>query len=264
MTAGRAEAIAAELARQHEGREQSRPLPDELRPRDMDEAYDVQEAFVRLLRSEGGSHIAGWKVALTSNVMQQLCGVDQPAAGCLLSHRIHASGTEIRAADWLRIGVESEVAVRLGQDLPTAEGPHDRESAAAAVAACMAAIEIIDDRNADYSEIDLPTLVADNAWNGGVVLGPEMTGWRALDLAALRGRMVINGETAGEGHGRDVLGHPLESLAWLANHVNRRGAMLRAGDVIMTGSVVATKWLKPGDEMRTIFDALGESVVRVG
>ena len=259
----RVEEAAAELARQHKHREPSRRLPDDLRPRGMDEAYDVQEALVGLLLSGANRRIAGWKVALTSKVMQQLCGVDQPAAGCLLSDRIHLSGAEIRAADWLRVGVESEIAVRLGRDLPAGGAPHDRDSVAPAISACMPAIEIIDDRNADYRELDLLTLVADNAWNGGVVLGPELTDWRAVDLEALRGRMVINGETVGEGHGRDVLGHPLESLAWLANHVNRRGAMLRAGDVVMTGSVVATKWLKQGDEMRTVFDGLGEAVVNV-
>lgn len=263
VAGSRVEAAAKELKRQHEAREQSRRLPDDLRPHDMDEAYDVQEALHRLWLAGGGRSGAGWKVALTSKVMQQLCGVDQPAAGCILSDRVHESGTAIRAADWLRVGVESELAVRLARDLPATGRPHDRESAAAAVAACMPAIEIIDDRSADYKQLDLLTLVADNAWNGGVVLGPEVSGWQGLDLGTVAGRMVINGETVGEGHGRDVLGHPLESVAWLANHLNRRGTMLRAGDVVMTGSVVATKWLKQGDEMRTVFDGLGESIVSV-
>ena len=115
---GQADRTARELLRQHGAREQCRPLPGELRPQDMDHAYATQEAFVRLRLAERGGRIAGWKVALTSQVMQQLCRVDQPLAGCILSDRVHQSGIAQRAADWLRVGVESEIAVRLGRDLP--------------------------------------------------------------------------------------------------------------------------------------------------
>ena len=75
--------------------------------------------------------------------------------------------------------------------------------------------------------------------------------------------MIINGEEVGHGHGADALGHPLSALAWLANSLLRRGRMLRAGDVVLTGSIVATKWLQPGDEMTTIIDGLGEARLKV-
>ena len=82
---------------------------------------------------------------------------------------------------------------------------------------------------------------------------------RALDLGAAAGRMVINGEAAGEGHGRDALGHPLAALAWLANNLVERGRMLHAGDVVLTGSIVTTKLMVAGDEMVTTIDGLGDA-----
>ena len=84
-----------------------------------------------------------------------------------------------------------------------------------------------------------------------------MLDWQSLDLAALAGRMLINGAVVGEGVGGDALGHPFVSLAWPANNLNERGTMLRAGDVVLTGSIVATKWLQPGDHIVTEVGSLG-------
>ena len=138
-----------------------------------------------------------------------------------------------------------------------------RSSIREAVASCMAAIEIVDDRAIDYSLIDAPLLIADNSFNAGCILGDEISDWQDLDLAALAGRMLINGEVVGEGVGGDALGHPLVPLSWLANNLNDRGTMLRAGDVVLTGSIVATKWLQPGDHMVTEVDGLGRASLTV-
>jgi 2-keto-4-pentenoate hydratase len=123
------------------------------------------------------------------------------------------------------------------------------------VGAVMPAIEIADDRDADYAALagHPLALVADNAWNEGAVLGAPVRDWKDIDLAALRGTASINGQGAGEGHGRDVMGHPLEALAWVANNLAARGVGLWRGDVVITGSLVTSKFPKPGDRVR--FDA---------
>ncbi len=230
-------------------------LPADLWPADMGQAYAIQDALLGLYEQAGEGAIAGWKVALTTPVMQALVGVNEPCEGAILAHRRHDSPVRLRAGDFVNIGVESEIAVRLGADLDT--GSQNRKSVADAVAACMAAIEIVDDRGIDYKKIDAPLLIADNPFNFGCVLGPDVAEWRDLDLAALAGQMVINDKVAGEGVGGDVMGHPLEALAWLANNLVRRGHPLRAGQVVMTGSIVSTKWLKAGDWMETRIPGLG-------
>jgi 2-keto-4-pentenoate hydratase len=193
-------------------------------------------------------------------VMQRLMGVDTPCAGAVFAGTIHASPAILRADGYARVAVECEIAVRLGRDLDGVG--HTRASVVDAVEALMPAIEIVDDQNADYNEIDALELIANNAWNAGLVLGPPLTDWRRLDLAAAEGKMAIAGEVVGSGRGGDVLGHPLAALAWLANGLASRGRPLKRGMVVSTGSVVSTRWPKPGDEVVVRVDGLGEAVAR--
>jgi 2-keto-4-pentenoate hydratase len=239
-------------------RAQLEPLPPDLRPADIAEAYGMQEQLQALLIPERGT-VAGYKIAITTPVMQQLMGIAHPCGGAIFASRVHDSPARLRCADYVNVAVECEIAVRLAADLPGGR-VYDRESVAGAVGACMAAIEIIDDQNADYKKADALNLIANNAWNGGVVLGPARSEWRHKDLAALSGRMLINGQPVGNGVGADVLGHPLNALAWLANTMAERGRPLRAGMVISTGSIVSTKWPKPGDTVVAEIEGLGEAV----
>jgi len=127
------------------------------------------------------------------------------------------------------------------------------------VGSVMPALELADDRNADYAILQANPLmlIADNAWNEGAVLGDPVRDWQGIDLAGLRGVATINGRNAGEGHGRDVMGHPFEALAWVANNLASRGLGLWRGDVVITGSLVSTKFPSPGDRVRFEAGALG-------
>lgn len=254
--------IAAKLYEDHQAKSHLTALTGDLKPRDVADGYAVQDALQALYANDGKT-LGGWKVALTTPVMQEMVGVSHPCEGGIFTDRIHRGIGEVSAADFVHIGVEAEIAVRLARDLPAAPTPYDRDSVADAVGACMAAIEIVDDRACEYGTLDGATLIADNSFNFGCVVGPEVSNWRQLDLAAATGRMTINGETVGEGHGRDVMGHPFEALAWLANSLAARGKPLQAGQIVLTGSVVATKWLSPGDEMASIIEGLGEARLRV-
>jgi 2-keto-4-pentenoate hydratase len=123
----------------------------------------------------------------------------------------------------------------------------------------MPAFELADDRNADYSRLpaNVTMMIADNAWNEGAVLGAPVREWRGIDLAALRGVASVNGKNVGSGHGRDVMGHPLDALTWLANHLAARGLGLWRGDAVITGSLVTSKYPNAGDRLRFETGALG-------
>jgi 2-keto-4-pentenoate hydratase len=218
------------------------------------DAYAVQDAFVaRLCR--GGARPVGYKVGLTSPRMQAMCGIDQPIAGVVLSGRVHETGASIALSGFVRVGLEFEVGIRMGRDLPPAKEPFDRAAVAGAVEAVCPAFELIEDRGANYKTLDVRELVAENSWNGGIVLGPFRAAWP--DLAAIEGVVELNGAPIDTGHGRDVLGHPFEPLAWLANDLGRRGGMLRAGDVVLTGSMAPTRFPKAGDCFRFTLAGLG-------
>ena len=258
----RAAGAARRFFDEHRAGERFTGLPADLRPRSLEEAHAIQDRLQALNEEHGLGPLAGWKVALTTPVMQQLAGIDHPCAGGIHEAYVYRSPARLAAGDYVRIGIEAEIAVRLSADL--SGGGHTRESVAAAVGTLAPSIEIVDDRACDYDALDGLALVADNSFNFGIVLGPETADWRGLDIPALRGRLAINGEVAGEGAGAAVLGgHPFEALAWLVGALAARGRSLRAGDIVMTGSIVATKWPCAGDEIVVALDSLGEARLRL-
>ena len=258
----RAQRAARFLHEAHQARATYEPIPDDMSPRDINEAYDIQEAFHELLVPERGA-IVGYKVALTTPVMQKMVGFGHPASGAVFTSGVHRSPAVAESSDYVRLGAECEIAVLLGQDLPASSAPYDRESVAGAVSALMPAFELIEDRGADYSNLYFLGVAADNSWNAGIVLGEPIIDWQGIDLIMASGAMTINGELAGEGKGGDVLGHPLEALAWLANTLAERGKSLKKDMIVMTGSIVSTKFLNQGDDVRFEIDTLGEVLLKV-
>jgi len=236
------------------------PLPEGLRPRDEYQAYILQDEVHLCLADAGWGSIAGHKIGCTTPVMQAFLDIPNPCAGAVFDRGVRTGDGEFRHADFRHVGVECEIAVRLGRDL--ARGPWDRASVAKAVAAVMAAIEVVDDRYDDYRRFDTPTLIADDFFNAGCVLGRERRGWRDLDLAALAGRMTIDGVEVGRGVGADIMGHPMTALAWLAGLRAARGTPLRAGAFVLLGSVVDTKWVEAGQSVEVEIDSLGRAGAR--
>ncbi|HEV2057039.1 MAG TPA: fumarylacetoacetate hydrolase family protein [Methylomirabilota bacterium] len=258
LTPETTDATARAYLEARRSRTRYRPLDPAVRSAPLDDAYRIQDALHRLMADAGRGEIVGWKIALTSKAMQQMTGVDQPAAGAIFSKVMHPSPARIELTAYHHLGVEFEVAVRLGDDLPVSGTPWTRASVTGRVTACMPAFELVEDGNADYKTLDAFTLVAQNAWNGGVVLGRPVTDWRGVDLESAVTRCWINDAPGGQGKTGDALGHPFEAVAWLANLLNRRGRMLHRGMIVMTGSSITTKFPAPGDRVRFAIDGLGE------
>ncbi|UEM02756.1 fumarylacetoacetate hydrolase family protein [Skermanella rosea] len=230
-------------------------LPDPLQPADEAEAYQVQEALNRKLSGAGFGELAGYKIGCTTAVMQAYLGIASPCRGGILSSTVAGGGAALNHAAFRRPGVECEIAVRLGKDVPESGAPYDRNSVAGFVECCMPAAEIVDDRYADWRTVGTPLLIADNFFGAGCVLGAPVHDWGALDEVA--GSMLINGAVVGSGRGADVLGHPFEALAWLANRLAGQGGGLKAGDLVLTGSVVQTNWVAVGDRVVMDLGRLG-------
>ncbi|HJU17735.1 MAG TPA: fumarylacetoacetate hydrolase family protein [Stellaceae bacterium] len=235
-------------------------LPAALYPADLAEAYRIRAAFQDIEEQEGRGPVAGYKIGLTTPVMQQLCGVGEPCYGAIFAREVHHLRAALPAAHYCRLGVETEIALRLGAGLPQGG---DREAVAAAVDAAMAAIELIEDLGADYRRLDARAMVAGNVWNAGIVLGPPVLEWRALDLSRATARLSINGREIGAGSGGDVMGSPLHALAWLADALAAAGAPLRRGMIVMTGSMVPIHYPRPGDHVRVAVSGLGAAELTV-
>jgi 2-keto-4-pentenoate hydratase len=224
----------------------------------MADAYDIQDKYVPLLKAVHGDAV-GYKVGLTSKAMQTFCGIDHPIAGVVLASRVHKSGATVRRSDYGRLGLEFEIAVRMKSDMPASA--NTPAAVAPHVDGVASAIELVDDRAADYGNLDIKSLVADNSWNAGIVLAPFVANWPELE--PLLGKATENGAPAGEGYGRDILGHPFNSVAWLNAQLVSRGGGLRKGDIVMTGSVMKTVFPLAAAHFHFEMPGLGSVEVKV-
>jgi 2-keto-4-pentenoate hydratase len=234
-------------------------------PTTIADAYQVQDAFLNILGKSRGA-IGGYKVAYTSDEMRRLRGIRTPCAGGMFARTIQASPATFRSADYVSLAIECEVAVRLGADVLAAKAPYTRQGIAEYIEFLAPAFEMVDFRGAAVGTAPDAIAIAGictNIANAGAVLGPAVREWRDIDLAAAHGTMCINGEQVGQGLGADVMGHPLEPLAWLANLLAERGKALQAGMTVITGSIITPKPVKAGDTATIAIDGLGEARVTV-
>src|SRR3954469_20015816 len=251
---------AETLLAEHNANTRFRTLAPPDGPATIGDAYDIQDKYVALLRNKLGEAI-GHKGGLTSAAMQTFCKIDHPIAGVVLASRVHRSGASVARADYGRLGLEFEIAVRFKSDVPVKSQPWTADTIAPHIDGVCAAIELVDDRAADYGNLDVLSLVADNSWNGGIVLSEFATKWP--DLENVLGRATKDGAAIGEGFGRDILGHPFNSDAWLATQLHSRGVSLKAGQVVMTGSVMKTVFPDSDASYRFDLEGIGSVEVQV-
>jgi 2-keto-4-pentenoate hydratase len=252
MSAFDAIAAAQFIADAHKGKQPYVNLPEHLAPPTVADAYAAQEALRAHWIPLYGP-VGGLKIATTTKVMQALMGIDHPCGGMLYSKRIHASGVTLRLADHMHLVLECELAVRVSRSLPKGAQPYTAQSVREAVSEVMPAFELIEDRNAHYKSTKAYTLIADNAWNAGIVLGPAIKVDPQRNLNGLKGRLTINGADPREGLTDD----PMGALAWCANLAADRGRPLEAGQVVITGSVVPTFGVSAGDKIHFEIEGLG-------
>lgn len=215
-------------------------LPEGIAPGTEPDGAAAQLALARLM---GADPPAGFKIGATGKRMQAYLGLSGPAAGFMPAAGLYGSGAALRFADFLNPGVECEIVVRLAHDLPP--GPCTQADAEAAVGELMAGIEIVENRYHNLAELGTPTMIADQVFHAAAVLGAATPDWRGIDVPALTGRISIDGTPREQGVAADLLGHPMNCLAWLAgSDVAAAFGGLKAGQTIMLGSVTPPIWLE--------------------
>jgi 2-keto-4-pentenoate hydratase len=260
MTGFDPEPAAAALHELRRQRKRVMPLPQDIAPRTEAEGAAVQRT---LAKHTGAVTPGGFKIGATAKRMQEYLGLSGPAAGFMASRDIHPSGVNLRFGEFVHPGVEGELVVRLARDLPP--GPCTAEQAAEAVGALVAGIEIVENRYGDLRELGVPTLIADQVFHAACVLGTSAAeSWRTMDLLTLRGRLVVDGQQRDEGVGADLLGNPMNCLAWLASSsVAHAFGGLKAGQTVMLGSVTPPVWLAGPASVTVDFSPLPPVHVRL-
>lgn len=256
----RIEQLAETLLKEHRERVPFTPLVRQAGITDVGSAYDIQDAYVQRMLAQDGAAPAGYKIGLTSPRMQEMCRIGSPVSGVVFDTRVRASGQSVSLAEHVHLGVEFEIGIRIGRDMEAGNLPQSIAEMSAWVGAICPALELVEDRHADYGDLDALSLIADNSWNAGAVLGPFVTEWP--DLASVLGVVEQDGTQVDSGQGREVLGHPFEPLLWLTRHLAERGQALKAGQIVLTGSLVRTRFPAPGQHYRFSLAGIGSVQAR--
>ncbi len=233
-------------------RERKAPPAEWMKRLSREDAYRVQlGVLARHVRA--GERQAGWKVGLTSKAMQIQQGVHEPVLGFLLVSGERPSGTRFRFTELIDPGFENELCLTVGTTL---RGPGiATEQAQAALSAMAPAFEIIEKRG-DFAA-DLNVSLADNAQQRAYVTGGAMPVPAGFDLATVAAEISVNGAASERALGREVLGTPAASIAWLANKLAELGLALEAGMKVMSGSFTRQYPLSRGDRIEARFDPVG-------
>ena len=224
----------------------------------VDDAYRIQRRMIQR-RVDAGETIIGKKIGVTSKVVMDMLGVNQPDFGFLLSGMVFNEGEAVDTRKLIAPRAEAEVAFILGRDLA---GPGVTAADVIRATDCvMPCFEIVDSRIRDW-KIKIQDTVADNASCGVFVLGGTRRSPRQLDLALAGMVLEKNGEIVSTSCGASVQGSPVNAVAWLANTLGRLDIALKAGDVILSGSQSPLVPVKAGDNFHCSVGGLGSTSVR--
>jgi len=254
----RLEQIAKFMLDQHKSKQNFQNLPETLMPKNLNEAYKIQEIFQK---NSGRGQLGGFKIALASKVQQELCGIDHPIAGGIFANEIKSSPETFDLDNFHGLGLEFELAVTLSDDLKPGMEPFDKNNIKQFIKSLSPAFELIIDRDADYSNINPLTMITDNAWCSGIVLGKELSNWEKLNLDVIRSQLLWNNEAPQDAMIKDA--NPLESLSWVSNLLTSLGRTIPKDSVIITGSVIKTRAPNKGDHIIYKVEDLSEVEIKI-
>lgn len=234
------------------------PLTDRISGITVDDAYRIQLRTIARRVAEGERHV-GKKIGLTSKPVQNLFGVSQPDFGHLLSGMAYNDGATIPAAGFIQPKGEGELAFLLRRDLA---GPGLTNADVLAATDCvLPCFEIVDSRIRDW-KIKVQDTVADNGSSAAFVVGDSAVDPSRIDLTTVGMVLEKNGELIGTGAGAATLGNPVNAVTWLANALGAYGIVLKAGELILAGSLSIMFPIAAGDSLRMSLGRVGSASCR--
>lgn len=258
MSTDQVEAAASALDQAERSRTQIGLLSSTYAGMNMDDAYAVQAAWVRM-KLQAGERIVGWKIGLTSKAMQSALQIDIPDSGVLLDSMKFDDGATIPAARFIQPRIEAELAFIMHTPL---RGPDvtlfDVLNATEYV---TPALEILDTRivrkDRDGNVRLVFDTIADNAANAGIVTGGRAVRATEVDMRWVGAIVSRNGVVEETGLGAGVLNHPAQGVVWLANRLAQYGKGLEAGQVVLSGSFIRPIEAPSGSTITADFGPLG-------
>jgi 2-oxopent-4-enoate/cis-2-oxohex-4-enoate hydratase len=235
------------------------PLTEQSPDINIEDAYQIS---LRMLerRLADGEKMIGKKIGVTSKVVMDMLNVRQPDFGFLTDTMVYGNSAEVPVSTQLiQPKAEGEIAFVLKRDL---KGPGvTNADVIAATDFVMPCFEIVDSRITDW-KIKIQDTIADNASCGAIVLGDKSASPLDVDLTTCGIVVSLNGEIISTGAGAAAMGSPVNAVTWLANTLGAYGIELKAGDIILSGSLVPLQTVKPGDAMHMEIGGIGQASAR--
>ncbi len=242
-------------------RERMIDLPEGVRPANQRQAYQCQERLIDRLLGHYSGETAGYKIACTNALAQELLRSPEPFYGRLLSAFFATSPARFRAEDFFMRVIEAEFGFQFARDLPPATAPLTNQQIADALAGVLPSVEIVDSRYVTWTNVGVPSLIADNAVHGAWVRGALIADWKHLNLAAQAVNLFVNGKLVESGNGAAVMGHPLNALQWLVHRLHAQGITLKAGEYVTTGVTTNIYMAQKGEHVMADFGVVGTAEV---
>jgi len=233
-------------------------------PDDITAAYDIQDQVSAALLAGGHrTALCGYKLAMNSAALMQHFGTSEPGSARMFANQMHPSGAKLSGQAYHSMLIEPEIMAEIGRDMNPREGGHDRNSAMDAIEKFVPAIELIDCRGLHLPSSRLTSVIAQNITTAGLVHGgPGMTP-QLLNVETLAVLVSIDGEIVANTVGTAPQ-HPLDAVAWLANHLISRGLTLKAGMIVMCGTHVPPIPLDDAGDISVDMDVLGKVAFSIG
>ena len=194
----------------------------------------------RRLLDEGGSRL-GWKAAFGAPASLEQFGLDGPLVGFMTDRSVVESGAEVDIADWTRAVGEPEIVVYLDDDIPAGA---DESQVRSVIGAVGAAIELAD---IFQPPDDIQSALAVNVFHRSVILGPPDRSRSGADLSGLEAHVRVDGAVIAVTSDVEALtGGIPRVLSHLSGLLAGHGERIRAGEVVICGSIVPPVQLSPG------------------
>lgn len=234
------------------------PLTKRVEGISIEDAYGISLHFLDLRLAGNNERVVGKKIGVTSKPVQTMLDVYEPDFGFLTDAMQFDEGS-VPIGHLIQPRAEAEIAFRLKEDLI---GPHvSADQVLAATESVMACFEIVDSRIHNW-QIRIQDTVADNASCGIFIIDNQGTDPRTLDVAACKVTVNKNDSFLSEGEATAVQGSPLQSVAWLANKLGKFNMPLKAGEIILSGSLVPLEPIVAGDSMAMDIPGIGSLAVQ--
>ena len=228
---------------------------DELMPKSISDAYNIQNKLLSLISLES----VGWKIGCTTNMAQKFSGIDEPFYGKLLKKTTYDSPKILNIQDFNLPIIEPELCFRIGKNFSDSESPFDKNITIDKIDSICPAIEIVDARYNKGWKIKALESIADNGVHASIILGDTTYDWKTYDRIEGLMTLNLNGKKVAVGKGKNVLSDPINAITWLANTLYKQGLKLSKGDIVTTGNVCdKVIYAKKNDLIEVIFENLGE------